>query len=87
MLEDKATEAAEQTLQATSRNVAQAAEQGSAQVAGELAQKNGLEVTQTYGNALKGFAAKIPAGRLDAVRSDPASPLSPRIARSRPRPR
>ncbi len=71
VLEDRATEAAEQTLQATSRNVAQAAEQASAQVAGELAQKNGLEVTHTYGNALKGFAAKIPAGRLDAVRSDP----------------
>jgi subtilisin len=40
-------------------------------VAGELAQKNGLRTTHTYGSALKGFVAKIPPGRLDAVRNDP----------------
>lgn len=42
------------------------------QVAGDLSQENKLgEVTHTYGSALKGFAAEIPAGKVEAVRSDP----------------
>ena len=42
------------------------------QVASEMTQKNKVEgVTHTYGSALKGFAAKIPVGKLEAVRSDP----------------
>ena len=33
-----------------------------------MAQKNKVEgVTHTYGSALKGFAAKIPVGNLEAV--------------------
>ena len=42
------------------------------QVASDLNQDDKIrEVSQTYGAALKGFAAEIPAGDLDAVRSDP----------------
>ena len=42
------------------------------QVASDLSGENEVEsVSQTYGAALKGFAAEIPAGRLGAVRSDP----------------
>jgi aqualysin 1 len=39
-------------------------------VAGEQAQRLGLEVTQTYQHALNGYAARIPAERLDDVRAD-----------------
>lgn len=42
------------------------------QVANDFAQESRVrDVTQTYGAALKGFAAEIPAGKLGAVRSDP----------------
>jgi len=42
------------------------------QVASDLNQDNKVrEVSQTYGAALKGFAAEIPAAKLGAVRSDP----------------
>ena len=42
------------------------------QVAGDLSEDDKVEeVTQTYGAALKGFAAEIPAGKVDDVRSDP----------------
>ena len=42
------------------------------QVASDLSEGNKVEeVTQTYGAALKGFAAEIPAGKVDDVRSDP----------------
>jgi len=47
-------------------DIAQAAER----VASEKSQQLGLEVSQTYRHALKGFAARIPAGRLDDVRAD-----------------
>ena len=36
-----------------------------------LAPRYELEVKRTYRHALKGFAARIPAARLDAVKSDP----------------
>ena len=39
---------------------------------GDLIQKDKVQrVSQTYGAALKGFAAEIPAGKVGAVRSDP----------------
>jgi subtilisin len=41
------------------------------QVANEKAQRHGLTVSHVYQNALKGYAARIPAARLDAVRADP----------------
>jgi subtilisin family serine protease len=42
------------------------------QVAKDLSEDNKVEeISQTYGAALKGFAAEIPAGKVDAVRSDP----------------
>ncbi|MDP8901583.1 MAG: protease inhibitor I9 family protein [Actinomycetota bacterium] len=42
------------------------------QVAEDLAEEDKVEeVSQTYGAALKGFAAEIPAGEVGAVRSDP----------------
>jgi subtilisin family serine protease len=42
------------------------------QVANDLSQQNKVQdVTHTYGAALKGFAAAIPAGKVGAVRSDP----------------
>src|ERR671917_1831219 len=42
------------------------------QVASDLSEDNEVEeVTHTYGAALKGFAAEIPAGEVDDVRSDP----------------
>ena len=42
------------------------------QVAGDLSEEDKVqEVSQAYGAALKGFAAEIPAGKVDAVRSDP----------------
>jgi subtilisin family serine protease len=42
------------------------------QVANDLSEDDKVEeVTQTYGAALKGFAAQIPAGKVDDVRSDP----------------
>ncbi len=63
VLKDKAVQSAEQNSQAS--------EKAAARVAVELAQKEGLQVTHTYGSALEGFAAKIPAGKLDDVRSDP----------------
>jgi subtilisin family serine protease len=40
-------------------------------VASEIAQEKGLEVIDTYEYALEGFAAKIPEGRIEEVRSDP----------------
>src|SRR5215210_579266 len=71
VLDDGATEAAEQAAQEVSQDAVQAAEQATASVAEELAQENDLEVTHTYGSALEGFAAEIPAENLDDVRSDP----------------
>jgi subtilisin len=42
------------------------------QVSSQMAQENEVgEVTHTYDSALKGFAAKIPEGQVDDVRSDP----------------
>lgn len=46
--------------------------QASERVAGDQARRLGLEVRQTYRYALKGFAARIPADRLDDVRADPS---------------
>jgi subtilisin family serine protease len=69
VLNEEATQAAERS--SASDDPARAAEQAAEQVSGNLARAKGIEVTQTYGNALKGFAAKIPPGKLDAVRSDP----------------
>jgi subtilisin len=44
-----------------------------ADAARQMAQRHkGLRVKQTYQYALKGFAARIPQGELDEVRSDPA---------------
>ena len=41
-------------------------------MASDLSEDNEVEeVTHTYGAALKGFAAEIPAGKVDDVRSDP----------------
>ncbi len=40
------------------------------EVANEMGRQHGLSVSHTYRNALKGFAAKIPAQRLDALRAD-----------------
>ena len=71
VLDDGATQAAEQAAREVSRDAVQAAEQATASVAEELAQENNLEVTHTYGIALEGFAAEIPAESLDDVRSDP----------------
>ena len=46
--------------------------QQAGQVASDLSEDDEVEeVTQTYGAALKGFAAEIPAGKVDDVRSDP----------------
>jgi subtilisin len=39
--------------------------------AGEMAADLGLQVRHTYGSALFGFAARVPAGRLEALRRDP----------------
>lgn len=51
---------------------AQGSRQDPKQVASDMARANEVEeVTHTYGSALKGFAARIPAGRVDDVRSDP----------------
>jgi subtilisin family serine protease len=44
--------------------------QASERVAGDQARRLGLEVRQTYRHALKGYAARIPAERLDDVRAD-----------------
>jgi subtilisin family serine protease len=71
VLEDEATQTAERATQEVSQDAAEAAEQEAESVAGELTQENDLEVVRTYGNALKGFAAEIPAENLDDVRSDP----------------
>jgi subtilisin family serine protease len=46
--------------------------QASERVAGDQARRLGLEVRQTYRYALKGYAARIPAERLDDVRADPS---------------
>ena len=43
----------------------------SARAANELAPRYGLDIQRTYQSALKGFAARIPAGRLEAVKADP----------------
>jgi len=45
--------------------------QASERVAGDQARRLGLEVSQTYRHALKGYAARIPDERLDDVRADP----------------
>ncbi|MDQ3637366.1 MAG: protease inhibitor I9 family protein, partial [Actinomycetota bacterium] len=47
------------------------AAQTSERVASEQAGRLGLEVSQTYRNAIKGYAARIPADRLEEVRADP----------------
>ena len=39
-------------------------------VASEHAQRHGAEVIQTYRHAIKGYAARIPEARLEAVRDD-----------------
>src|SRR5918997_6431022 len=39
-------------------------------VAREHAQRHGAEVLHTYQHAIKGYAARIPEGRLDEVRAD-----------------
>jgi subtilisin len=41
------------------------------QAANENARQHGLTVSHVYQHALKGYAARIPAARLDAVRADP----------------
>lgn len=46
--------------------------QASERVASDQARRLGLEVRQTYRSALKGYAARIPAERLDEVRADPS---------------
>ena len=46
--------------------------QASERVAGDQARRLGLEVRETYRYALKGYAARIPAERLDDVRADPS---------------
>ncbi len=45
--------------------------QTSERVASEQAGRLGLEVSQTYRNAIKGYAARIPVDRLEEVRADP----------------
>ena len=70
VLDEGATQAAEQAAQEVSQDGVQAAERATASVAEELAQENNLEVTHTYGRVLEGFAAEIPAENLDDVRSD-----------------
>jgi subtilisin len=56
----------------TAQANAQGNRQDPKQVASELARNNEVEkVTHTYESALKGFAAKIPRGRIGDVRSDP----------------
>ena len=42
-----------------------------AQAANELAPRYGLDIKRTYQSVLKGFAARIPAERLEAVKADP----------------
>ena len=46
--------------------------QASERVTGDQARRLGLEVRQTYRHMLKGYAARIPAERLDDVRADPS---------------
>ena len=46
--------------------------QASERVASDQARRLGLEVKQTYRHALKGYATRIPAERLDDVRVDPS---------------
>ena len=48
------------------------ASQASERMAGDQARRLDLEVRQTYRYALKGYAARIPAERLDYVRNDPS---------------
>jgi aqualysin 1 len=48
------------------------ASQASERVASDQARRLGLQVRQTYRSALKGYAARIPAERLDEVRADPS---------------
>ena len=45
--------------------------QDPARVAGAMAGEYGFEVDETYSHALRGFAAEVPAGELDELRSDP----------------
>jgi len=42
-----------------------------AAVANEMAQTHGLGLGHVYNNALKGFAARVPGARLDALQNDP----------------
>jgi subtilisin len=53
------------------QSTARSNRQDPSEVASELAQGQGLEVTHTYQNALEGFAAEIPDEQVDDVRSDP----------------
>jgi subtilisin len=41
------------------------------EVASELAKAHGLQIAFTYNHALKGFSAKVPEGRLNALERDP----------------
>jgi subtilisin len=45
--------------------------QNAAAVANEMAQTHGLGVSHVYGHAMNGFAARVPDGRLNALRNDP----------------
>ena len=63
VLKDEAVQSAGQPSGATER--------AAARVATDMAQGKGLRVSHTYGSALEGFAAEIPAGKLHAVRNDP----------------
>ncbi len=42
-----------------------------AEVANQMAKEHGLTLAYTYGHALKGFSATVPAARLNALRKDP----------------
>jgi subtilisin len=56
----------------TGEATAQGNRQDPEQVANQMAQESEIEgVSHTYENALRGFAAEIPEGQVDDVRSDP----------------
>lgn len=42
-----------------------------AAAAADLGRRNGFDIDRVYSHAIKGFAARIPAGRLAALRNDP----------------
>ena len=56
-------------------------------VAQQHANVHALGVLKVYEHALKGYAAKIPPARLNAVRATPRLRTSVRMSRSRPLPR